>query len=101
MADILGYFAMLTGAFAAVTISADISRRATGWAFVVFTLSSVSWIVNGALKGEPPLVIQNVIMTAINVFGVWRWLIVKKKPRKPGAVSRKSAPLSNSAACGP
>ncbi|MBB35511.1 MAG: hypothetical protein CME88_04090 [Hirschia sp.] len=76
--DLLGYVAMATGVVAALAISADISRRITGLSFIVFTISSVSWVVNGAMQGEPPLVIQNVVMTLINVFGIYRWLIRKK-----------------------
>jgi len=78
MEDVLGYTAMAAGVVAAVIISADLSRRATGYAFVLFAFSSVIWVAVGYLQGEPPILIQNVILTLVNVFGVYRWLILKK-----------------------
>ncbi len=77
MSDILGYLAMATGIVAAILVSANIGRRITGWAFVVFTVSSILWVAVGGLEGEPPLVIQNVVLTGVNVFGIYRWLIRK------------------------
>lgn len=78
MEDVLGYSAMATGIVAAVMISANFSRRMTGYAFVLFTFSSVIWIAVGYLQGEPPILIQNAILTFVNLFGVYRWLILKK-----------------------
>ncbi|MHA6288170.1 hypothetical protein [Maricaulis sp. CAU 1757] len=75
VSDSLGYLAMATGIFAALAISADLGRRITGSAFLVFTISSLSWIAVGYLEDEPPLLIQNVVLTGVNVFGVYRWLI--------------------------
>ena len=78
MNEILGYLAMTTGIIAAVTISGDFGRRVTGWAFVIFTVSSTAWVAVGLMDSEPPLVIQNAVLTGINAFGIWRWLIRKK-----------------------
>ncbi|KCZ88864.1 hypothetical protein [Hyphomonas johnsonii] len=77
MSDVLGYVAMATGIVAAVLVSANLSRRITGYAFVVFTLSSLVWVAVGFLKGQPPLLIQNIVLTGVNLFGIYRWLIVK------------------------
>lgn len=81
MSDAVGYVAMATGITAAILVSANLGRRITGGAFVVFTLSSVLWIVVGGLQNEPPLIIQNVVLTGVNVFGVYRWLIQKRQHR--------------------
>ena len=75
LVDALGYLAMATGIVAALTISADLGRRITGSAFLIFTISSVSWILVGVLDEEPPLLIQNIVLTGVNLFGVYRWLI--------------------------
>lgn len=79
MSDTLGYIAMATGIVAAILVSANLGRRITGWAFVVFTISSVLWVAVGGLDSEPPLIIQNAVLTIVNVFGVYRWLF-KKAP---------------------
>lgn len=80
MIDMLGWFAMASGIIAAVMVSIDAGRKVTGWGFVVFTASSLSWIVVGIGEGEPPLSLQNVVLTIINLVGIYRWLIRKKKP---------------------
>ena len=77
MPTMIGYFAMLTGVIAATTVSGDFGRKITGYAFIVFTVSSVLWVWVGFLEGEPPLTIQNIVLTIINLFGVYRWLYRK------------------------
>ena len=79
MSDILGYAAMATGIVAAVLVSANLSRKITGYAFIVFTVSSVAWVAVGLLKDEPPLIMQNIALTGVNLFGIYRWLIVKAR----------------------
>ncbi|WP_373009403.1 hypothetical protein [Hyphomonas sp.] len=79
MIDILGYAAMATGIVAAVLVSANLSRKITGYAFIVFTVSSVAWVAFGLLKNEPPLILQNIALTGVNLFGIYRWLIVKAR----------------------
>lgn len=71
---------MASGIAAAIMVSIDAGRKITGWGFVVFTFSSISWIAVGVMEGEPPLSLQNVVLTGINLFGIYRWLIRKKKP---------------------
>ena len=77
MSDSLGYTAMASGIVAAVLVSANLCRKITGYPFIVFTVSSVAWVAVGLLKGEPPLIMQNIALTGINLFGIYRWLIVK------------------------
>jgi nicotinamide riboside transporter PnuC len=91
MIDFLGWFAMASGIIAAIMISVDAGRKITGWGFVVFTASSLSWIVVGIGEGEPPLSLQNVVLTVINVVGIYRWLIRKKKPASQDGLSITNA----------
>ncbi|MEN0652189.1 MULTISPECIES: hypothetical protein [Hyphobacterium] len=86
MIDLLGWYAMASGIAAAIMISIDAGRRITGWGFVVFTTSSLSWIIVGVGEGEPPLSLQNVVLTGINLLGIYRWLIRRKKtaPQRSG-----------------
>lgn len=73
----LQWFATLTAIGAALTVSLNLGARITGWAFVVFTASSLAWIAIGLIQGEPPLTLQNVVLTVINVIGIYRWLWIK------------------------
>jgi hypothetical protein len=63
LGDLLGYAAMATGIVAAVLVSANLSRKITGFAVVVFTVSSVAWVAVGLLEDEPPLIFQNIALT--------------------------------------
>ena len=47
----------------------------SGWGFVLFLVSSISWTVAGVRMRENSLVLLNVVFTAINLLGVYRWLI--------------------------
>jgi hypothetical protein len=50
-----------------------------GWAFVVLTATALIWIVIGYLAGEYAPMTQNIAAAGINVFGIYRWLIWKRK----------------------
>jgi len=80
MKGFLGYAAMLTGTVAAIMVSANVGRRITGYGFVIFTVSSLTWITYALQDGETPLILQNAVLTAINFAGIYRWLIARKKP---------------------
>jgi hypothetical protein len=79
LVDALQWYGAAAGALAALIVSLDLGRRPTGWAFVIFVTSSVALILWGFLsdKGEG-IGTQNVILFAINVIGVYRYLIRKK-----------------------
>ena len=75
----LKWFASLSGIAAALMVSLDSGRRVTGWGFVVFVASALAWIAGAALSHDWALGTQNVALLAIDVFGVYRYL-VRKKP---------------------
>lgn len=45
----------------------------------MLTLGSLIWIGIGYLSGEYALMAQNIVLTLINVFNIYRWLIGKGK----------------------
>ncbi|MCH4892858.1 MULTISPECIES: hypothetical protein [unclassified Sphingomonas] len=75
---VLKWFATGTGITAALMVSLDSGRRVTGWGFVIFVVSSIAWISGAALTGDGALITQNAVLFAINVFGVYRYLVRKK-----------------------
>ncbi|WP_019960172.1 hypothetical protein [Woodsholea maritima] len=78
----LEWLATLSGITAAIMVSANLGQKPTGIGFTVFTLSSISWICVGVIQGELPLTLQNVVLTLVNVFGIYRWLILKPQRKK-------------------
>jgi len=79
--DVLQYYGAAAGAFAAFIVSLDLGRRPTGWAFVIFVTSSLALVAWGFLNDEGEGIgTQNVVLFAINVLGVYRYLIRKKAP---------------------
>jgi hypothetical protein len=73
--ELIRWTASIAGIFAAIMVAANIRPIVTGLGFVVFTLSSVCWIVAGYTEDLPSLILQNVVLTVINVIGIWRWLV--------------------------
>ena len=47
----------------------------SGWGFVLFLGSSVSWTVAGFKMRENSLALLNGVFTVINLLGIYRWLI--------------------------
>ncbi|MGQ0660184.1 hypothetical protein [Sphingosinicella sp.] len=77
--DILQYYGAVAGAGAALIVSLDLGRRPTGWAFVIFVTASVALIGWGFMNDEGEGIgAQNVVLLAINLIGVYRYLIRKK-----------------------
>lgn len=81
MDGLFGWYASVTGMLAAIAIASNLGRRVTGWAFVLFSTSSIAWIIAGMSDGEQALLWQNVVLFLTNLFGVYRWLIRKERPR--------------------
>ena len=76
--DMLRWFASISGIIAAFMVSLDNGRRVTGYGFALFVGSSLAWITGALIGGDEPLLSQNLALFAINVFGVYRYLIRKK-----------------------
>jgi hypothetical protein len=81
---ILEWSATGTGIAAAIIVSLNLGARVTGWGFVIFTVSSVCWILTAVIQEEMALTVQNAVLFVINVIGIYRYLINKGKGDKPG-----------------
>lgn len=80
--DGLQYYGAGAATLAALIVSLNIGRRVTGWAFVIFVTSSIALILWGFLaENSEGIGFQNVALLAINIVGVWRYLISKHEPR--------------------
>ena len=74
MENIVSIIATVTTIAAACLTASNLGSRITGYGFIVFTIGSIAWFALGLLTGQPALVWTNVVMTGLNLFGVWRWL---------------------------
>lgn len=74
MADTISWVATIATIIAASMTAANLGARITGYGFAVFLIGSLSWLATGLLTDQPALVWTNVVLTFLNIFGVWRWL---------------------------
>ena len=78
---LLQYYGAAAGAIAALIVSLDLGRKGTGIGFVIFVTSSITLIAWGFLSREAKGIgAQNIVLLAINLIGVYRYLIRKKAP---------------------
>lgn len=78
----LEWFGAIGAIVAAGLIAADLGRRVTGWAFVLFLAVSLAWIASGLINSTMPLVAQNGLLLAVNGWGVWQYLLSPRKKRE-------------------
>ena len=84
LVEILKWVASISGMIAALMVASDLGRKVIGWGFVLFTFSSIAWIVSGLLDKEGALATQNVVLFGINLLGIYRYLVRKQPAPKPG-----------------
>ncbi|MEH6757828.1 MAG: hypothetical protein V7676_09965 [Parasphingorhabdus sp.] len=86
--EILRWTASISGMVAAVLVALNASAKITGFGFVIFTGSSIVWIVAALLDGNNPLATQNLVLLGINIFGVYRYLLRKPKTKSANVDAR-------------
>ncbi|MGI8930872.1 MAG: PRC-barrel domain-containing protein [Sphingomicrobium sp.] len=74
MEPFVTWVAPVATTIAALLTASNLGSRITGYGFIVFTIGSLAWLALGIATGQPNLLWQNVILTVLNVFGIWRWL---------------------------
>ncbi|QIL81839.1 nicotinamide mononucleotide transporter [Diaphorobacter sp. HDW4A] len=58
--------------------------RFAGWAFVLWLISNVGWIIFGAGNQHVFFIVQQVVFTVTSLIGIYRWLIAPQvKPPVP------------------
>ena len=70
---VLRTFAAVTTIVAAGLVAANWNARVMVVGFVIFIIAAIARMADGWLEGKESLVIQNIILLAINILGVWRW----------------------------
>lgn len=94
MESIATWVAPVATTIAALMTASNLGNRVTGYGFVVFTVGSLAWLTLGIATGQANLLWQNIILTALNLFGIWRWLGRQARIEDGGtAAQEKSAVL--------
>lgn len=47
----------------------------SGWGFVLFLASSLSWLIASAVTRDGAQAAMQLGFTAVNLLGIWRWLL--------------------------
>ena len=74
MENIASWVAPVATTIAALMTASNLGARITGYGFIVFTVGSIAWAALGIATDQANLLWQNVILTGLNLFGIWRWL---------------------------
>jgi hypothetical protein len=74
MAETISWVATVATIIAASLTAANLGSRITGYGFVVFTVGALCWIAVGSTTHQPALLWTNVVLTILDIFGIWRWL---------------------------
>lgn len=91
MQDIASWIATVATIAAACMTASNLGSRITGYGFAVFTVGSVAWLSLGLLTDQPALVWTNVVMTVLNLFGIWRWLGRQAKVEQGAEAAAKAS----------
>lgn len=74
ISKIIEWAGSLTGVSAAVLLALNIPI--SGWAYVFYLLSSILLLVWGLREKAHGVAFQNFVFIAINILGIYRWLII-------------------------
>jgi len=74
MAETISWVATVATIAAALMTASNLGSRVTGYGFAVFTIGALCWIAVGAFTNQPALMWTNVVLFAVDLFGIWRWL---------------------------
>jgi hypothetical protein len=74
MDQILNWVATVATIGGALLTASNLGARVTGTGFIVFLFGSLSWIGVSVLSDQPALLWTNIVLTFLNLFGIWRWL---------------------------
>ena len=88
LAETLEWYATVSGVIAAIMLAGDFGRRVTGLGFVLFCTMNVAWIAFARMDDTGGLMWQNIILFAVNLLGVWQYLLSPKNRRKMRAVKQ-------------
>ena len=91
MAELISWVATAATITAAFMTASNLGSRITGYGFAVFTVGSVAWLTVGLTSGQQALVWTNVVLTGLNLFGIWRWLGRQARIEEGGSAAAEAS----------
>ena len=86
LAEIVEWYATVSGVIAAIMLAGDFGRRVSGFAFILFCTMNVAWIAFAQMSDTDGLMTQNIVLFAVNCVGIWQYLLSPKNRRKMRAI---------------
>lgn len=87
--EIIEWYATISGVVAALMLASDQGRKVTGWGFVLFCTMNIAWIVHAQTQPEGGgLMWQNGVLFAVNLIGVYQYLLSAKNRRKMKVIEK-------------
>ena len=86
LSELLEWYATISGVVAAIMLAGDFGRRVTGFGFILFCTMNVAWIAFAQMDDTGGLMWQNIVLFAVNLVGVWQYLLSPKNRRKMRAL---------------
>lgn len=86
LADILEWYATISGIIAALMLAGDFGRRVTGFGFILFCTMNVAWIAFAQIDDTGGLMWQNIVLFFVNALGIYQYLLSPRNRRKMEAV---------------
>jgi hypothetical protein len=87
MEEMFNWLAPIATTIAAVMVAANAGTKVTGYGFIAFSIGSIAWMAIGWYTDQTNLLVQNAILLAINILGIWRWLGLRRRYEKGAAVA--------------
>ena len=94
MYDHLTWVATIATIGGALLTASNLGARVTGAGFAVFLLGSLSWVAIALMSQQEALLWTNVVLTFLNLFGIWRWLGRQAKVEEGGKAAAKASEAS-------
>ncbi len=87
--ELVEWYATISGVIAALMLASDLGRKVTGFGFVLFCTMNIAWIVHAQSQPEGGgLMWQNGILFAVNLLGVYQYLVSAKNRRKMEVIEK-------------
>ncbi len=91
MLDLLTWVATLATIGGALLTASNLGARITGTGFVIFLFGSLAWLALAAMTGQQALLWTNIVLTLLNLFGIWRWLGRQAKVEEGGQAAAEAS----------